>query len=95
MRRGCQMAMVVDSADVCYNAGMNALKIIKIGNSSGVILPREILADLHLEQGDTVAVSRTPDGIVLRAPNEEFDRQMKIAREVMHRRRAALRELAK
>ena len=89
------MTMVAALAQVCYNNGMNALKIIKIGNSSGVILPKEILADLCLEQGDTVAVSRTPDGIVLRAPNEEFDRQMKIAREVMDRRRAALRELAK
>jgi putative addiction module antidote len=95
MRRACQMATIAGRADSRYNMRMNALKIIKIGNSSGVILPKEILADLHLEQGDAVAVSRTPDGIVLRRPNEEFDRQMKIAREVMHRRRAALRELAK
>lgn len=74
---------------------MNALKIIKIGNSSGVILPKEILSELNLEQGDSVSVTRTPNGIALRASNEEFEAQMEIARKVMKKYRNALRELAK
>ena len=74
---------------------MNALKIQKIGNSAGVILPKELLAHLHVEVGQTVSVNKTPNGIELRAPDSEFDAQMAVAREVMARRRRALRELAK
>lgn len=71
------------------------LKVIKVGNSSGVILPKDVLAHLRVELGDTLSLSRTPEGIALRASDEEFDAQMEIARDVMRRRRAALRELAK
>jgi putative addiction module antidote len=74
---------------------MNTLKIQKIGNSAGVILPKELLAHLHVEVGQAVSVSRTPQGIELRAPDADFDAQMAVAREVMARRRRALRELAK
>jgi putative addiction module antidote len=74
---------------------MNALKIQKIGNSAGVVLPKELLAHLHVEVGQTVSVSKTPQGIELRAPDADFDEQMAVAREVMARRRRALRELAK
>ena len=75
---------------------MNAsVKIIKVGNSSGVILPKELLAELDVGQGDTLSVSRTPDGITLRRADPEFDEQMEIARKVMKKYRNALRELAK
>jgi putative addiction module antidote len=74
---------------------MNALKIQKIGNSAGVILPKDLLAHLHVEVGQTVSVSKTPQGIELRAPDADFDEQMVVAREVMARRHRALRELAK
>ncbi len=74
---------------------MNALKIQKIGNSAGVILPKELLAHLDVSVGQTLAVAKTPHGIELRAPDAEFDAQMAAAREVMARRRRALRELAK
>ena len=74
---------------------MNALKIQKIGNSAGLILPKELLAHLHVAVGESVAVTKTPNGIELRAPDSDFDAQMEIAREVMARRRRALRELAK
>jgi putative addiction module antidote len=74
---------------------MNALKIQKIGNSAGVILPKDLLAHLHVEVGQTVSVSKTPQGIELRAPDADFDEQMAVAREVMARRHRALRELAK
>ena len=75
---------------------MNApLKVRKFGNSAGVILPKELLAHLDIEVGQTVSVTKTPHGIELRAPDADFEAQMIAAREVMARRRRALRELAK
>ena len=74
---------------------MNALKIQKIGNSAGVILPKELLAHLQVEVGETVSVSKTPHGIELRIPDADFEKQMAVARDVMAKRRRALRELAK
>jgi putative addiction module antidote len=71
------------------------LKLIPVGNSTGLILPKEILARLRVEQGDSLSVVVTADGVELRARDPEFDAQMEVARGVMRRRRAALRELAK
>ncbi len=71
------------------------MKLIPIGNSTGVILPKELLARLRLGQGDAVSVAETPGGIELRPYEEDFEAQMAAARSVMRRRRAALRELAK
>lgn len=71
------------------------LKIIKIGNSAGVILPKEILARLRVELGDELFLSETDSGVALTRNDPDFEEQMKVAREVMVRRRAALRELAK
>lgn len=75
---------------------MNALlKITKIGNSAGVILPKEVLAHLNATAGDTLSVVMTPRGIELSAAEPDFEEQMATAREVMARRKRALRELAK
>jgi putative addiction module antidote len=71
------------------------LKLIPIGNSTGVILPKDLLAELGAEQGDTISYIKTLDGIELRTADGDFEAQMKVAREVMRRRRKALRELAK
>ncbi len=74
------------------------LKIIKVGNSAGMILPRDVLAKLRVSPGDSVEYSETDDdSIKLRRFDEdaEFDTQMQAAREVMARRKRALRELAK
>ena len=71
------------------------LKVQKIGNSAGVILPKELLAQLGAEVGGTLSVTRTPRGIELAAARPDFDSQMQAAREVMVRYRDALRELAK
>lgn len=74
---------------------MTALKLTQIGNSVGVILPKEVLARLKLEKGDTVFVTDSADGIKLTPYSAEFETQMEAAREVMKRRRHVLRELAK
>lgn len=71
------------------------LKLIKIGNSTGVILPKEVLARLRVSLGDELSVIETPDGVALSRTDPEFEDQMAVAREVMARRRNALRELAK
>ncbi len=71
------------------------LKITRIGNSAGVVLPRDLLAHLDVSIGETLSVTKTARGIELSAPEAEFDAQMAVAREVMVRRKRALRELAK
>lgn len=71
------------------------LRIVKIGNSQGVILPKELLAKLGVGQGDVVDVVTRPDGLFVRKHDTDFAEQMAAAREVMKRRRDALRELAK
>jgi putative addiction module antidote len=71
------------------------LKIIRIGNSAGVMLPRELLARLKAQVGDSLSVVITPRGIELSPAEPDFDSQMAAARDVMARRRRALRELAK
>lgn len=71
------------------------LKITRIGNSAGVILPKELLAHLNSAVGETLSVVLTPRGIELAPAEPDFDAQMAVAREVMARRKRALRELAK
>jgi putative addiction module antidote len=69
------------------------LKVVKAGNSAGVILPEELLAHLGVTVGDEVAVRETLNGIVLVAPATDADAQIAAAREVAARRARALREL--
>ena len=71
------------------------LRLVKIGNSTGVVLPKDVLARLGLAQGDSLSVSDTESGIELRPFQADFEAQMAAAREVMVRRKRALRELAK
>lgn len=70
------------------------LKITTVGNSAGIVLPKEILARLHVDKGDTLFVTETPGGIELRAFDEEFAEDMAIAERVMRENRDLLRKLA-
>ena len=72
-----------------------ALKVTQIGKSVGVILPKEMLARLKVGKGDSLFVTEVPDGVTLRAYDEEFAEAMGLAREIMRKRRNVLRELAK
>ncbi len=74
---------------------MSVLKLTSIGNSVGVILPKELLAKLGVEKGDTLYAVDTPDGIRLTTSDPEFEAQMEVARRQMKRWRGVLRELAK
>ncbi len=77
---------------MCMN---KPLKLIPIGNSTGMILPKELLQELGVDQGDSLFPVQTPNGVELRPEDSEFEEEMKILRDVMRRRRSALRELAK
>jgi len=74
---------------------MTALKLKAIGNSTGVILPKEILSKLDANKGDQLFVVETPGGIELTPYGPDFVGQVEAAREIMKKRRSALRELAK
>jgi putative addiction module antidote len=71
------------------------LKVTKIGNSAGLILPKELLARLRVGEGDAVYATEAPDGIRLTASNPDFEARMKLAEEIMREDRDILRVLAK
>lgn len=73
---------------------MIALKITAIGNSAGVVLPKELLAKLRVEKGDSLFVVETPNGIELTPYAPDFAVQMDMAEEIMRENRDALRKLA-
>lgn len=66
----------------------------KIGNSEGVILPKEVLDRHNLKAGDTFEIKDTKDGFTLTPIDDTFERQMKAAREVMDKYKVALQKLA-
>lgn len=74
---------------------MTKLRLTAIGNSAGVVFPKEVLARLKLNKGDSVYLTEAPDGYRLTPYDPEFEQQMETARRIMKRRRSALRELAK
>lgn len=69
-------------------------KIIAIGNSAGIILPKEILSRLNVQKGDTVYLTEGAQGIRIVPFDEEFATQMETARSVMRENRDALQRLA-
>ena len=74
---------------------MHAVKLTQIGNSVGVILPKEVLARLKLSKGDTLHVTETPDGIALTPYDPNFEEQVELGREFMREYRDTFRALAK
>lgn len=71
------------------------LKLIQIGNSVGVTLPKEVLAAMKVDKGDTITMTPAPDGFRLSPYDPEKPSQMEVMRQIMKKRRNALRELAK
>ncbi|WP_157265359.1 AbrB/MazE/SpoVT family DNA-binding domain-containing protein [Azohydromonas aeria] len=74
---------------------MTALKLTQIGNSVGVILPKEVLARLKLEKGDTVFVTDAANGVLLTPYDPELEEQLKLGREFMREFRDTFHQLAK
>lgn len=71
------------------------LKLRKIGNSVGVVLPKEALARLNASEGDTIALTETPDGYRVSATQSDFAKTMAVMKSLSERYRNTLRELAK
>jgi len=74
---------------------MKKLKVRKIGNSYGVILPKEVLEQLRVREGDEIYAVDTPQGVELSSADPEFADAMEHLEDFMHRYKNALRELAK
>jgi putative addiction module antidote len=71
-------------------------KVRKIGNSLGIVLPKEALQALKVGEGDTIFLTEAPECSLRMTPEKPgFEQVMKIATEGMNRYRNALRELAK
>jgi putative addiction module antidote len=72
------------------------IKVRKIGNSLGVVLPKEVLSRLNVQDGDKVFLTEAPDGSYRITPYDpEFEKQIKIGKTFMARYRNTLRALAK
>ncbi len=69
-------------------------KVIAIGNSAGIILPKETLARLNVQKGDTLYVQETPAGFQITPYDEEFSAKMEVAERVIRRYRDAFKKLA-
>jgi putative addiction module antidote len=70
------------------------IKITTVGNSAGIVLPKELLARLRVRKGDTLYATELPDGFKLSAFDPELAAQMEVAERVMRTRRTLLRKLA-
>ena len=73
----------------------DTLKIRQIGNSLGVVLPKDVLAKLRVGEGDDLHIVETPDGLELRPYDPALEKQLEAGRSIAKRYRNALRELAK
>jgi putative addiction module antidote len=74
---------------------MQHVKLVKIGNSVGVILPKDVLMRLNVTAGEQLTLTEAPDGVRLSAFDPKRSEELERARAIMAKRRHALRELAK
>jgi len=74
---------------------MPKLKVVQVGNSLGVILPKETAERLRVAKGDTLNCVATQGGVELTPYDPGFEKKMAVARRIMRRYRNTLRELAK
>lgn len=75
---------------------MLAFKVTTVGSSAGFILTKEAMARLKVKKGDIVYLSEAPEGGYRLTPyNPDFERQMKLAEDIMHQDREILRALAR
>ena len=74
---------------------MHTLKLTQIGNSVGVILPKEVLGKLKLEKGDSVFITETPDGYAITPYDPAVEEQLQAGRDFMREYRDTFHQLAK
>lgn len=73
---------------------MASVKVVAVGNSTGVILPKDIVQRLRVKKGDSLYILETPNGIELTPYDREFEEQMEVAERVMREDRDVLKKLA-
>ena len=71
------------------------VKVTTVGNSVGIVLPKEVLGKLRVEKGDKLYITETATGIQLTPYEPDFARKIEVAKRVMRKNRDALRKLAK
>ena len=74
---------------------MHTLTVTSVGNSLGVVLPKDVTSRMELQKGDKIFLTKAPDGYRLTPYDPEFKEQMETARKVMKKRRNVLRQLSK
>ncbi|MDB2592349.1 AbrB/MazE/SpoVT family DNA-binding domain-containing protein [Gammaproteobacteria bacterium] len=74
---------------------MARIKVTSIGNSVGIVLPKEVLARLRVTKGDILYAVQTPNGVELRPYDSEFVEQVDAAEKIMRQDRDVLSKLAK
>ena len=74
---------------------MLKVKVTQVGNSMGILLPKEALNKMKAGKGDTLYLVESPDGYTLTPYQQDFGELMVAAGNVMKKYRNALRELAK
>lgn len=73
---------------------MVELKVRKLGNSLGTLLPKDVVDHLGLAEGDRLFLVENKDGYRLTPYDPAFEEQMRIAEAGMGRYRNTLRKLA-
>ncbi len=73
---------------------MTELRVTTVGNSTGIVLSKDLLAKLRVDKGDTLYAVETPNGIELTAYNPDFAAQIELAEEIMREDRDVLKKLA-
>ena len=81
-------------ASVIKPTSATAVKVTTVGSSAGIVLPREILNRLHVEKGDTVYLTESPDGIRITPYDAAFAKKIDMLEQVMRDNRDVLRKLA-
>lgn len=73
---------------------MTELRVTTVGNSTGIVLSKDLLSKLRVSKGDTLYAVETPNGIELTAYDPDFAAQMNIAEDIMREDRDVLKKLA-
>jgi putative addiction module antidote len=74
---------------------LSTTKLTAVGNAVGIVLSEEVLAKLHVSNGDTLYLMETPDGVLLTPHSPEFTEIMEAAETVMREDRDVLKILAR
>jgi len=102
-RNEFNLTLLLDKATLGNNISNNItgysimlkVKVTPIGNSMGIVLPKEALTKLKASKGDVLYLVDGPEGLTLTPYQQDFDIQMEAAEKVMKKYRNALHELAK